>query len=139
MWTLLVNLRTDVPLIESHDGEPTRALTNGTSYTTADMNYVLRVQRPYESVRQYSQYLRDTVKCCLRYRPAQRAELDHLRGLVAEAIATPPENNAPGPLRLVISDGQADFREGQRWNGEDPPQDSDLVEVTPPFEAQQES
>jgi hypothetical protein len=134
MWILIVQIVMDVPLIEGHDGQLPRALTNGTPYTTADMNYVLRGQPPYDSVGRYSSELVSAVKSCLHYHPVNRPSLDYLSGAIAQNIAAPPTNNAPGPLKLAIADNQADFRVGQTWNGQDPPENLDYFDMTPPSE-----
>lgn len=122
----------DYPVFEPHGTQGKRALVNGTPYISGDLNYLLRGQTPYDSVARYSSQLASAVRNCLHYDPATRLNLDQLSAAIAQIIAKPPPNNAPGPLKLKLATNQAAFREGRVWDGQDPPADEDAWIMSSP-------
>lgn len=106
MWNLLINGAIDdfcaPPAFD--DGS---ILVSGQRYSNekVDEDLLVGEERHWTAAR-YSHEIRDLVRQCLRYEPADRPSLENLRDVITAHITDPPRHDAPSVIedhRLILT------------------------------------
>lgn len=121
-WNLVMNIPLGYsklePFFDRIEGDHGRKLNNGIPHANDDLANLLSGDEPFPVSLKYSEELKDAIRSCLRYMPAERIKLAELKEITERNMLIHlDEPESSRPLYIKTSEENEQFGIGKHYDG----------------------